>query len=97
MLRVVPPLPTELCASDHASLFFMSSVIQELVEVDGSTSNAHLPPLLRTMAVFPFNPGESPVYRGAATDIYKTKDGRFYHVHGKALSARTGIGPDGVD
>jgi hypothetical protein len=23
-----------------------------------------------------------PVYRGLATNIYKTKDGRYYHIHG---------------
>ncbi|KAL4747564.1 hypothetical protein BDW72DRAFT_196639 [Aspergillus terricola var. indicus] len=68
--------------TDHASLFFMSSILQDVVAQDGNPANPSLSRMQRAMSVFLFSPAESPVYRGAATNIYKTKDGRFYHVHG---------------
>ncbi|KAL6230139.1 hypothetical protein BDW75DRAFT_248920 [Aspergillus navahoensis] len=68
--------------TDHASLFFMSVILQDVVDQDGNLANPNLSQIQRALSVFPFSPGESPVYRGAVTNIYKTKDGRFYHVHG---------------
>lgn len=60
----------------------MSCLVLDVVGKDGKPENPNLSPMQRALSVFPMNRGESPVYRGAATNIYKTKDGRFYHVHG---------------
>ncbi|BCS23627.1 uncharacterized protein APUU_40071S [Aspergillus puulaauensis] len=71
-----------LKAKDHATLFFMSCLVLDVVGKDGKPENPNLSSMQRALSVFPMNRGESPVYRGAATNIYKTKDGRFYHLHG---------------
>jgi hypothetical protein len=78
--------------SDHASLFVMSSLLQDVVGQDGKPENPNLSQVQRAMSVFPFSPGESPVYRGAVTDIYRTKDWRFYHVHGGKIALSTYLG-----
>jgi hypothetical protein len=75
----------------------MSSIVQDVVDQDGNPSNPNLSQMQRTMSVFPFSPGESPKYRGAVTDIYKTKDGRFYHVHGGATHHQDGYETRGAD
>lgn len=61
----------------------MSCLIIDVVGKDGKPENPNLAPMQRALSVFPMNWGESRVYRGAATNIYKTKDDRFFHVHGK--------------
>ena len=72
--------------TDHASLFFMSPFLARSIE-NGVLSEP----------ISPFTPGALEKYgipsgdlhrasaslqRGLATNIYKTKDGRFYHIHG---------------
>ncbi|KAF3911733.1 hypothetical protein AA313_de0205210 [Arthrobotrys entomopaga] len=77
--------------TDHASLFILSPVIAQIIK-DGKPT-----PLLSSSGgntdldrLFPnedkHDSGPSP-YRGRATNIYETKDGRFYHCHG-------GLNPD---
>ncbi|KAH7323210.1 CoA-transferase family III domain-containing protein [Stachybotrys elegans] len=72
-----------LIDTDHACLFFMSPLIAQIIGEDGKPK--------------PFNPidpsnfkiipncdkhDSMSLYRGLATSIYKTKDSRYFHVHG---------------
>ncbi|RAL16070.1 alpha methylacyl-CoA racemase [Aspergillus homomorphus CBS 101889] len=71
--------------TDHATLFIMSTLLLDVVDDQGLTLGASSGPIQRLMKIFPA-PGEDPeqgsLYRAALTNIYKTKDARFYHVHG---------------
>ncbi|KAI9743701.1 MAG: hypothetical protein M1818_003017 [Claussenomyces sp. TS43310] len=78
-----------LIDTDHAQLFFMSALLWQIHVDDG-------PPL--TTASFgdkvakqkydalikdcDFHGMQSGMYRSQATNIYKTRDGRFFHLHG---------------
>ncbi|KAJ5320049.1 hypothetical protein PENANT_c025G03727 [Penicillium antarcticum] len=71
--------------TDHASLFIMSLLLVDVVDEEGRPFKKNVSPVERLMSIFP-TPGEdldqgSPL-RAAVTSIYKTKDSRFYHVHG---------------
>jgi hypothetical protein len=71
------------CHSDHASLFFMSPVIGQIIGEDG-----------KPRPFSPIDPANFKIipncdkhdsmglYRGLATSIYRTKDNRYFHVHG---------------
>lgn len=62
--------------SDHASLFFMSPLVIQDVTTDGQ----RIPAGPETWArLFP----GSDKHRVLATNIYETKDGKFYHTHGE--------------
>ncbi|KAL4861472.1 hypothetical protein BDV12DRAFT_66731 [Aspergillus spectabilis] len=71
--------------TDHATLFVMSTLLIEIVNENGTTLDASSTPIQRLMNIFP-PPGEDlgqgTLHRSAVTSIYKTKDARFYHVHG---------------
>lgn len=74
--------------SDHAQLFIMSSLVWE-IDPDGekisSISIMTSEGRKRVTSFFPNKDkhgSHSSVYRSAATNIYKTKDGRFFHLHG---------------
>ncbi len=76
-------------ARDHAQLFIMSSLLWVLDPAGQQLSAASItqPSGRAELEIhFPswdkFNSIGS-LYRIAATNIYKTKDGRFFHVHGK--------------
>ena len=73
--------------TDHASVFVMTPFMGKLVKTDGEAINFG-----------PFNPkalmeygyknqdlhrATASMHRRLATNIYRTKDGRFYHVHGE--------------
>ncbi|KAJ5175114.1 CoA-transferase family III [Penicillium canariense] len=75
--------------TDHASLFFMSPVLTKLIGPDGKPV-AFSPLQGGAMELFPNEDkygSLSSLHRGLATNIYKTKDGRYYHIHG-------GMNPD---
>lgn len=73
--------------TDHAQLFFMSAL---LVEVSPDPMAPIQPTPIRELtekyaAYFPnrdLHQMASSPYRKAVTNIYKTKDGRFFHLHG---------------
>ncbi|KAI5921703.1 CoA-transferase family III [Camillea tinctor] len=89
--------------TDHASLFFMSPMLGQFVKGDGTP--VHMDPFSpETLSLFPsrdLHRSQASLHRTLATNIYKTKDGRFYHVHGSmnptpALTA-LGLPPDGAE
>ena len=63
----------------------MSTFLVDVVDEEGKPFEANLPLVERLMSIFP-NPGldlgQESLHRAALTSIYKTKDSRFYHVHG---------------
>ncbi|KAI9730902.1 MAG: hypothetical protein M1834_005620 [Cirrosporium novae-zelandiae] len=70
--------------TDHASLFFMSAPLARILDKDGTES-----PITttnpKTLKMFPNGDKHrscDSTHRMLATGIYKTRDGRFYHVHG---------------
>jgi crotonobetainyl-CoA:carnitine CoA-transferase CaiB-like acyl-CoA transferase len=92
--------------TDHASLFFMSPFLAKVVE-DGQMKPW---PLSDTKTIetkygiknTDLHHSTASLQRALATNIYKTKDGRFYHTHGSmnpeptltALDAPLEGGPD---
>lgn len=73
---------------DHASLFFMSTLLYTIdPEGDKITMHAKEPEKIAKMnEYFPsydIHRGWSTPHRASATNIYKTKDGRFFHLHGQ--------------
>ncbi|KIK51480.1 hypothetical protein GYMLUDRAFT_50511 [Collybiopsis luxurians FD-317 M1] len=69
--------------TDHASLFFMSIVLAQYMK-DGKPTLMN--PLSENISkLFPNEDkhrSQASLHRILTTNIYKTKDGRFYHVHG---------------
>lgn len=68
--------------TDHASLYFMSTLIWSFV--DGSqmsllSSNKHLD---KYFPNYDFHKMSSSLYRMATTNIYQTKDAKYFHLHG---------------
>lgn len=75
--------------SDHASLFFMSPMLAQIVGPDGQPSPFSALQGGVSAKLFPNEDkhrGFGSLYRGLATNIYKTKDGRFYQIHGTSLT-----------
>ncbi|GKZ95777.1 hypothetical protein CBS63078_7420 [Aspergillus niger] len=71
--------------TDHATLFVMSALLVDIVNEKGTTLDASSTPIQRLMKIFPTRGedlGQGTLHRAALTSIYKTKDARFYHVHG---------------
>lgn len=76
--------------TDHASLFFMTTFLTQLVGKNGETEplNAFN---AKEMVKYGFRNTDlhratTDQYRVLATNIYRTKDGRYYHTHGKQIS-----------
>ncbi|EXJ66289.1 uncharacterized protein A1O5_10441 [Cladophialophora psammophila CBS 110553] len=73
--------------TDHAQLFFMSALLLQVEPAEGSPLQ---PTPIRGLTAkyaqyFPngdLHQMASSFYRRAATNIYKAKDGRFFHLHG---------------
>ncbi|KAG4272722.1 hypothetical protein FPRO04_10238 [Fusarium proliferatum] len=80
------PFPVTI-DTDHAQLFFMSSL---LIEVNPDPASAIQPTPIRELTekysrYFPnrdLHQMVSSPFRKAVTNIYKTKDNRFFHLHG---------------
>ncbi|KAL2430822.1 Acetyl-coenzyme A transferase nodX [Exophiala dermatitidis] len=71
--------------TDHAQLFFMSTLLWQInpntedVIVYGVKGMDKLDDLIPN---YDFHQASSSLYRLCATNIYRTKDGRFFHLHG---------------
>lgn len=95
--------PTDVTINtDHASLFFMSPMVVRIIKdrnpvpIDPSSKEIQ--------AAFPnmdLHRSYVSHHRALATNIYKTKDGRFYHTHGSMNPDPTltalGLPPDGEE
>jgi hypothetical protein len=76
--------------TDHATLFFMSTLLWTIdPEGDnigsGEVSGGDKVKAAKFLEYFPsydFHRGWSTLHRASTTNIYKTKDGRFFHLHG---------------
>lgn len=76
-----------LINTDHAQTFFMSSLV---LQIDPDFSAPIEPTPIRDLNLkyadyFPngdIHHAASSLYRKACYNIYKTKDGRFFHIHG---------------
>jgi crotonobetainyl-CoA:carnitine CoA-transferase CaiB-like acyl-CoA transferase len=73
---------------DHAQLFFMS-VLLNVIDPEGEALNASLAASPEGKKAYEkyfkncdLHNGASSVYRAAATNIYRCKDGRYFHLHG---------------
>ncbi|KAL0933770.1 putative alpha methylacyl-CoA racemase [Colletotrichum truncatum] len=79
--------------TDHATLFFMSPLVASLVGNDGKTTPMAMANFLpEAMRMFPntdLHRCSAGLHRQLPTNIYKTKEGRCYQMHG-------GINPDPV-
>ncbi|KAE8353373.1 CoA-transferase family III domain-containing protein [Aspergillus coremiiformis] len=87
--------------TDHATLFIMSALLIDVVDAEGNAVNPELSPIERISSIFPTsesNLWSGTLHRAAITNIYKTKDGRCYHVHGgmnaNPSSTALGLNPD---
>ena len=70
---------------DHASLFFMSPMITRyLKEGNPVPLDPFSPAIQKLIPSQDKHRTMASLHRSLATNIYRTKDGRFYHVHGKA-------------
>ncbi|PVI02687.1 CoA-transferase family III [Periconia macrospinosa] len=67
--------------TDHASLFTFSPHLAYIVEDDESTSPRVDPRNLLPYGDQNVAPPDESLYRKMATNIYKTRDGRYYHIH----------------
>ncbi|EME46193.1 hypothetical protein DOTSEDRAFT_70246, partial [Dothistroma septosporum NZE10] len=70
--------------TDHASLFFMSPFLAKVVEDGELKEIARNPEKLEKYGFqnADLHRASASPHRQLATNIYETKDGRFYHVHG---------------
>ncbi|KAL4861618.1 hypothetical protein BDV12DRAFT_207856 [Aspergillus spectabilis] len=76
--------------TDHASLFIMSTFFVDLVNERGEPVDAAPSPMHRIGPLFRLpakDEAQSSLWRASVTSIYKTKDGKYYHIHG-SLDAR---------
>ena len=78
--------------TDHASLFIMTPFLTQVVEPNGETK--HIDAFKSKVMIehgfksWDLHRAAASLHRALATNIYKTKDGRYYHVHGKFLELR---------
>ncbi|KAJ5090280.1 hypothetical protein N7532_008964 [Penicillium argentinense] len=76
--------PVEIVINtNHASLFFMSPLIAKHIK-DGVPTPVNLfsPELQKLFPSQDKHRAHASLHRTLATNIYKTKDGRYYHIHG---------------
>lgn len=70
---------------DHAQLFFMSAFLWT-IDPDGEKLSGFSPTDVdKVFKYFPNNNihrHQATPYRTACTNIYKTKDGKYFHLHG---------------
>jgi hypothetical protein len=97
LVRKYKTQPADIAINtDHASLFFMSPMIVQVVK-DGKPTPIDL--FSEDFAKFfpnqDLHRASASLHRTLATNIYKTKDGRFFHLHGKRKPPKSSLG--GVD
>jgi hypothetical protein len=71
--------------SDHASLFVMSTFFVDVVDEHGAPVGTGPSPMHRLAPLFQLptrDEAQTSLWRASVTSIYKTKDNRFYHIHG---------------
>ncbi|KAK5090947.1 hypothetical protein LTR05_001125 [Lithohypha guttulata] len=69
--------------TDHASLFFMSTLIWQFKDADGPTSIFDSAKTVhKFIPNYDLHRQQGSLHRSAATNIYRTKDGRYFHLHG---------------
>ena len=77
--------------TDHASLFIMTPFIAQKVEKDGSTAPVPFSDAKKMAECGIKNTdlhrAAADLHRGLATNIYRTKDGRYYHTHGQQTAS----------
>jgi hypothetical protein len=66
---------------DHAQLFIMSTVVWTM-EHDNRTLTSFDPKVLDYFPSYDIHRQAATYHRNSTTNIYKTKDGRFFHLHG---------------
>jgi hypothetical protein len=66
---------------DHAQLFIMSTLVWNL-DPEGDKIASFDPRITKFFPSWDIHRQASSPHRGSATNIYKTKDGRFFHLHG---------------
>ena len=82
--------PSEVSINtDHASLFFMTPFLTKVIDKNGQEQDLNAFKA-QEMVDYGFknwdrHRASASLHRVLATNIYRTKDGRFYHVHGKSL------------
>ena len=73
--------------TDHASLFVMSPFLAKVIGPDGEplSTNIFQPKVLEEYGFksCDLHRASASLHRTLATNIYRTKDGRFYHCHGE--------------
>ena len=79
--------PSEVSINtDHASLFFMTPFLTKVIDANGKEQDLNAFKG-KEMVNYGFKDWDlhrasASLHRVLATNIYRTKDGRFYHVHG---------------
>ena len=70
--------------TDHAQLFFMSTLLWQIhPDTDHAISiRDNLLALFEMLPNYEFHRRGSSTYRHCVTNIYRTKDDRFFHLHG---------------
>ncbi|KIV89029.1 hypothetical protein PV10_08647 [Exophiala mesophila] len=70
--------------TDHAQLFFMSTLVWSIKNGSGEpiTYTTNPGKLDELIPNYDFHKQSSSLYRICATNIYRTKDNRFFHLHG---------------
>jgi hypothetical protein len=71
--------------TDHAALFFMSPMIDQIIGPNGPQPVPITDGVKMAALGFPnadLHRAVDSIHKSLATNIYKTKDGRYYHVHG---------------
>ncbi|OQV04353.1 hypothetical protein CLAIMM_09249 [Cladophialophora immunda] len=70
--------------TDHAQLFFMSTLIWQIhPDTDHTiTLNKNLEKMYEMIPNYDFHKMGSSLYKLCVTNIYQTKDGRYFHLHG---------------
>ncbi|KIX08076.1 uncharacterized protein Z518_02731 [Rhinocladiella mackenziei CBS 650.93] len=70
--------------TDHAQLFFMSTLIWQINPGtdDAISLGKNVDKLYELIPNYDFHKMTSSLFRHCATNIYRTKDGRYFHLHG---------------
>lgn len=68
--------------TDHASLFFMSTLLWQFAGSEPVSIFETAKKLNSLIPNYDFHRSQASMHRAAATNIYRTKDGKYFHVHG---------------
>ena len=69
--------------TDHAQLFFMSTLVWQIYpDTEKVITMGKLEGLAELVPDYDFHKMGSSLYKHAVTNIYRTKDGKYFHLHG---------------